>query len=347
MHKLVLLIAPQYMNIYKDVIEELENQGYIVDFISAETFNDDPNNVRGNIRYGSIFVKQKQFYSQNKERWKKKLASFPYNKKYDILFVLDAQSLDGFIFEELKRRNPNLFSINYLFDTVKGVYKFNVFFKYFDKIITFDPVEAKQFHIEYFPIYWKNSEYDVTYSYDIFGMGAISQVRYELFEDIKRQCEKMGLTYFLKLFSLIRIKLWVLYDLRCFLRKILGIGKYSISKDALKSDFLTTNFISPTEFRKYIANSQIVIDTSAAHQDGMTARFMWALGLGKKIITSNQKVLGLDLYDANQIYVYTNSTDQSQLASFIKKKYTLDAKRKEVINKYRIDNWIVHILNEK
>jgi len=123
------------------------------------------------------------------------------------------------------------------------------------------------------------------------------------------------------------------------------LGKRSFSLNELKSnDLFVFDSINPSEFRKVIQQSNIILDTQNPFQDGLTARFMWALGLEKKIITTNESVKDYDFYNDNQVFVLNDN--YSELVDFIKKPFAMSDVQRDQIAKYRIDHWI-DILLEK
>ena len=343
MQRRILFIAPSYMNLYKDIIEEMQKQGYNVDYIAEATFKDDPDNIRGNVKYGSFFVSKDRFKQKNRSRWKKLLAQSEYLKAYDYLVVLDGQSVDGCVFDILKERNNNIYCVNYLFDTTYGVYKFQNNFCRFDKVFSFDPVDVKKYGLNYLPIYWVPCSKDEKYHYGIFGLGALSQPRFLLFDKLERLCKENGITYYLKLLSNMNIGNTYLYAIRCFYRRLIGQGKNNIPLSTYHSHLLTNQGLTPSLFRAYIASADVVIDTSAPHQQGMTARFMWALGTGKRVITSNQEVKNTE-FMSDRIFIYTESSQDRELLEFICSSDS-SSEKKTAFEKYRIDNWLKTILD--
>ena len=124
MKKRVLLIGPTYMDLYKDIIEGLRKLEYDVNFAPELSSKKDPYNVRRlwfNFSFGYEKVKEKY--------WSNLLNQKAYSNDYDILFVINGQGLHSYLFKALKDRNPNIKCYNFLFDTIKGVYKFNLFFQ--------------------------------------------------------------------------------------------------------------------------------------------------------------------------------------------------------------------------
>lgn len=106
--------------------------------------------------------------------------------------------------------------------------------------------------------------------------------------------------------------------------------------------------VSPMEFRNLIACSDVVVDTNAAHQDGLTARFMWALGAGKKIITTNVSVKKYDFYNPNQILVLDDLDylDSKLILDFIKQKFIFGEEQKKRVLPYELSNWLKTLLYE-
>lgn len=335
------------MDLYKDIISEMQTQGYEVDFIPEGKYLQDPNNIRGYKGLKRIlFVHPQKFDFFLQKKWENVLAEEKFSKVYDILFVLDGQSIHPCVFEMLKKRNPELYAVNYLFDTTSGVYRFDLNFKYFDRIFSFDSADVQKYGLFFLPIYWvpqKKEKKEI----DVFGLGRYSEDRHKLFSELKDICEKKKLTYMLKLGTDIKD-----FSSRAYLKwvicKLLGKTKGRISPQFRNSPLNTFENISPKEFRQLIANSEIVVDTSAPHQDGLTARFMWALGLQKKIITTNLSVEKYDFYLPEQIFIVKNGLKQSEaLYKFIDSPYEMPPSIQEKVNRYMLSNWLRFVLDPK
>lgn len=339
MKRIVLMIGPQYMDIYKDIIMGLQLLGYEVDFAPELRSNKDHLNVRRPWCYFSCRnerVKQKYWYIM--------LNKKEYSKKYDILFVLNGQGLHHILFDVLRKRNPAIKCYNYLFDTIKGVYRFNAFFPYFDKVFSFDRGECDAYGLNWLPIYWVPQDNTFDVKYDIFGFGAYSSDRFKIYKELYDFSKANSLRSFIKLYCIIHRE-W-LYPVLRMIGTPFGL-KFELSLEDYHSPLIAKEIIPPTEYRKLINESKIVIDTHPEHQDGMTARFMWAIGAGKKVITTNSSIVKYDFYSQNLIYVLKNSLnheEEKKLLAFIYKKTELDRSVLREIEKYRIDNWLQTIV---
>ena len=343
MRKKVLFVAPQYMELYKDITAEMERQQYKVDFIAEQSYMDDPDNIRGYARFAKFLTNRKKFKQKIDRIWSQLLEKPEYGKNYDYCFVLDGQSISSVLFQVLRERNPNVKIINYLFDTTTGVYHFEKNFQYYDKVFSFDLNESKKYQINFLPIYWLPCDAQSCPKHDIFGFGAIKDERYRLFVKLEKLAKKKGLSCYLKLYNFVNIKIMLLYRLRYVAYRLINL-KNIISPEALLSSFSTKQVFSPNEFRRYIAGANIVVDTASRYQDGLTARFMWSLGLGKKIITTNFNVEKYDFYDPKQIFVYHDSVDEKQLEKFLSSEYEINDAQKKKICLYRIDFWLKTLL---
>ena len=115
------------------------------------------------------------------------------------------------------------------------------------------------------------------------------------------------------------------------------------------SPLITPKQIPTSEYRKLIKRSKIVLDSNAAHQDGLTARFMWSLGEERKIITTNKAVKEYDFYTPEQIFVVDsigNLLADSCLDRFVNSDFHMNEILRQKVNAYRIDNWIKTLFAE-
>jgi len=326
------------MDIYQDVIKEFKAQGYEVDFLKERQTNNDPLSARYEFFRPHFRIEKKKL-----NYWVRNLSSPAYNKVYDILFVIDGQGIHPVLFEILRKRNPQIKCVNYLFDTTYGVYHFERNFDYFDRVFTFDLSESKRFNIGFLPIYWvENSHSSGSMEHlSFFGMGAYNEDRYEVFSMLYDYSQKFNLHSYIKLYEKLQTKEWI-YAIKCRVRKVLGLPAH-LSLERYHSPIISQQTISPQRFREMIFCSDVVIDTHPEHQDGLTARFMWALGAGKKIVTTNESITQYDFYTSQQVYVLKKGIDLSgnkEFESFIDSTQPVPQHVRSVIDEYRIDNWL-------
>lgn len=335
----VLLVAPTFLDLYKDIINECETLGYNVDFIPEKAYKYDPYNI---LRKNKFKLKKSLFERVLKKHWMTILKDAKYQKRYDYLLVVDGMALHHYLFSFLRRNNPSIKCINYLFDRTADVYQFNRNFHLFDRVVSFDPFDVKKYGLEFLPIYWvKGSDVSEESRLSVFGFGSFNSYRKEIFLKIQDELKDKGLKTYIKLYAL-PIKNETIYRIKYFVRKVLQLPEH-ISIEEYKSELVTFDRMSPDEFRRNILRSDVILDTSAPYQDGLTARFMWAVGAGKKVITTNRKVINYDFYSKDQVFII-GKEDFDGLTSFIISD-TNEYDNTEKLMPYRIDNWIKFLLS--
>ena len=322
--KKVLLVSPDYLGLYNDIYQGLVNLGYDTDLIITKTLKGDPFLV-----FNKKQVKKSEvdFLNELKEYWTVLYNSGKYSFEYDYLIAINGTCLHPFLFEKLQAKSPNIIKINYLFDGIDNVYRFDRNFMFFDKIFTFDKSDANKYNIVHLPIYWVDCEGINHTERDVFAFGAYNKIRSEIFKYVKNSLPSKNVTSYIKLFvpqsngRNSRIK--------SFVKTLLMLRHYGM---------ISHTSIPTEEFRRVIATSRIIVDTSNGYQDGLSARFMWALGLGKKIITNNRSVMTYGFYTKEQIYVI--GYDSDRLSDFIMSDFKMTDEIREKVNSYRIDNWL-------
>lgn len=342
MKKNILLISPDWMGLHEDIILGLKDKGLSVDFIPEKQYPYDPFynlNKRRKKKPINDFLEEIQQY------WTDKLNEEQYNKKYDYLFVIDGQAIHPCVFTILESRNKGIHKVNYLFDRIQGVYGFDRNFKYFDKVATFDPKDSSFFNIDLFQIYWKKCERKAVAKYTLFGFGAYSKFRFDVYKRICELLPEYIESSFLKVYYKGTSNL-LLHEIRNAFRILLGYER-NINCKEIKSGLVSSTPIPTDDFRAIIASSNTIVDTSAPYQDGLTARFMWALGEEKKIITTNQVVKKYAFYSPEQILILPESTEtysRDLILEFVKSDYKMSQETRDIVSVFRIDNWIDNLL---
>ncbi len=341
--KKVLLIAPDWMGLHNDIIEGLKSLSYEVDYIPEKRYPYDP--------FYSLYKRRKSksteaFLSEIELYWKEILAKPEFSSAYDFLLVVDGQAIHPCLFEILSERNPHIKKVNYLFDRIEGVYAFDINFNYFDSIYTFDPSDSKKFNLNFMQIYWVPILSSCKKEYKIFGFGTYSKFRYNVFSQLEHIFSDVPGDKFIKVYNA-NVRNKYIHELINYIRFFLRMER-NISLKELNSGLVVSDTIPTGQFREIIASSDVVVDTSAPYQDGITARFMWALGAEKRIITTNKSVRNYSFFSKEQIFVLDLdriNEQKNELLSFVEGTYVMPDSIRSLVNEYRIDNWIRTLLS--
>lgn len=341
MSKSVFFIAPKIAGFHEVIIQELKRKGYEVDFLWDILMKDDPYYVRG--KYFNTNTKNKNLFCDKcLKYWENILNKEEYNKPYDILFVIDGKALHQYLFQTLRKRNKKVRFINYLFDTTRSIYRFNINFKYFDKVVTFDRQDASEYGLEFLPIPWMEVQQKPN-RYKLFALGTYIPSRYNLYKFVEAISNDKKFNSYIKLYY----APISFYPIKYVINLILRIKKY-LPPFIYYSNVITHKFVSNEEYQEIQSSSEIIVDSIDSRQDGLTARCTWALGAEKKIITDNHSIKEYSFYTPEQIFIvedFSESTKAS-LIKFIKSDFTMNEYARKEISKFRLDNWIKTMLNE-
>ncbi len=332
--KRVLLLAPPYMDIYKDIIDCLESKQYEVVWISDGLIPHNPYNKSNLTRHTKSV---EQYQSEVNTFWSGRFSKDDFSRPFDYFLAIDGFMVTPQFFEMLNTHSPSIRKVLYLYDRVKGNYEIDMFFKYYSDVYSFDLGDCAYYKLHHLPIYWVPSTEQLSDRYDIFGFGAFQWgERYKVYKAIKDLVQRNGLKDYIKLFYRPN-KSKFSYLLRFVFYKVQGKNYLSLSE--IKDELFTDKSLSPDEFRNLILCSKVILDTQNSNQDGMTARFMWALGAEKKIITTNKAVVENTFYSPGQIYVLSDSTLDGVM-NFISSDFKMSEEMRGIVQQYRIDNWV-------
>ena len=90
-----------------------------------------------------------------------------------------------------------------------------------------------------------------------------------------------------------------------------------------------------------VDRSKVILDIEHPKQVGLTMRTIEMIGMNKKIITTNKDIVNYDFYDPENILVISRQNPMIP-SSFFENDYK--PVKKEVYDKYDIENWINDVL---
>lgn len=332
--KKVLLVAPVYMDLYKDIMTGLVSLGYDVTYYPDLRIPGDPFNKK----LKDAKLSESDFMHKIDALWSDILQEDSNKGIYDYLLVVDGLSVPPSLIVRLKKLNPKLVACNYLYDRIRGIYEVDRNFAYFDRIFSFDLSDSEEYHLQFLPIYWVPVERPLKTEHEVFGFGGMDSYRLEVFRKIRKEVKEMAKSSFIKIYYF-NDSLPLIF-IKNLVKRALGRPGFTFSD--FFSGMITNKSLPPEDFRKMILSSHVVLDTNHPYQDGLTARFMWALGAEKKIITTNRSVRDYSFYSEKQIYILNE--DPRSIRSFLDSDFEMDEVFRVRISAYRIDKWLNTIL---
>lgn len=345
MKKRLLLITPKFYEIEKSIVLALENMHFDVVWIENKDLPFDYHGTNSQLKilrklYFFLFFPRLRYIN----RQLKKIN----NLSFDILFSINCHIISSYLFKRLKEQNPNLFSILYLWDSVK-MYSWRSMTKLFNKVYTFDPEDSKIFGWEYRPNFFivNDSDGNSEKQHDLFLVGKFSPERFKILECITKQVSDMR-CYF-KILPSYKNSLhnsWVYF----FLKKICirnpwinrYILNYEVSEGIISRNYIFFNSIDYKDVQKELTCSNVVLDISFPEQKGYSHRLVESLAMNKKVITTNRYIKNENFYNPDQIRIIDN---ENPLVDYHWVKEKTDFQKNNCFADQELSIWIKSIMN--
>ena len=113
----ILLLAHPYLNLYKEIVDELIMQGHCVTVLEESKIIGDPYYKRQN-KYKRKFLLWKwRKFKKAEKYWERKLNLKELNQTYDLLFVIQGCTFHPLLLQQLRTFNTNLKTSLYIWDS--------------------------------------------------------------------------------------------------------------------------------------------------------------------------------------------------------------------------------------
>ena len=316
--KKILFIGIGFYDYEQAIVEEMISQGAVVDY-----FKIGYQNFEIRIAKYIPFIKEFMIKKLNRDILKKA------DKEYDYVFVIKGEFCMPFLFERL-RKNLNAIFIMYQWDCISRVRNYELIKSYFDYIYSFDREDVNdRAELIFRPLFYKNefnmrledSDFNI---YDVCSIGVYYDYRYQFYKKIYNKLNKK------KLFLKVRI------GIPFYLKKLI------IERERLEKKLIMFRSTSAKENLDLIKNSSVILDVCNPIQSGLTMRTMEALGMKKKLITTNKDIINYDFYCADNIFII-DLAELSISNEFFEKPYKVLSD--DIYNNYTISKWISDIFN--
>lgn len=227
-------------------------------------------------------------------------------------------------------RTHSKLCVNYQWDGIDRFPDILQYLKYFDRFFVFDPKDTErysQYHFQTasnfyfdFPLI----ENKVTETDGLYFLGGYDPTREGITHTFITQARTLNLPLDFYIYC---------KDDRA--KKIFGTTGIT---------YLNRNSIlSFEENLQKVKHSQAIIDFVVSDHQGLSFRTFEALGMRKKLITTNASVQQYDFYHPDNILIFNEQTDNDTLRVFLDRPY--HQLPSEIIEKYAFSHWLKHILS--
>jgi len=296
--KKILFICPRFFGYENHIINELEVMGAEVSFLKDRFFD-------GPLKSALTRLFPNLATRLASKALLKTLKKFPNNTKFDVLFVINGQTLSKIFITRFKSFNPEAQSVLYIWDSLRNRKNLGVKFSYFDRIFTFDPADAKKYNLHFRPLFFLNNftrfntPTPKAHDYQLVFVGTMHSDRLKVIQSIAKLVPRHVKTF---LYLYIQAP-WVFW-----LYKI-AKEEYANTK---RSDF-SFNPIAQDLLYEIYSSSSIILDIEHPNQQGLTMRTLESIGAGKKLITTNKSIQHYDFYNTNNIAIIDRYASEHQI----------------------------------
>ncbi|MEH7374542.1 lipopolysaccharide biosynthesis protein [Neobacillus drentensis] len=286
-NKKILFLCPLFFNYHKKLMNAMEWMGAEVDYYDERPSNTFFSKALLRINRNFVTLQINKYYQEISLEIK--------NKKYDYIFICQAEATPKSFLKDIKKMNPNARMVLMLWDSVAN--KVNTLEKLdlFDEVFSFDKQDCEQFGLTFRPLFF-DKEYEQiaikepTLVYDLFFVGTVHSDRYQILKAVKQQFEKNHLAVFLYMFIPSKI---MYYQRKLLTSDLTGSEISEFSFEGMPSHQLTAK----------LKQSKAVVDIQHPKQTGLTMRTIEMLGANKKLITTNRDIQHYDFYHPNNICI--------------------------------------------
>jgi hypothetical protein len=265
-----------------------------------------------------------QGYRRRLDAYHRRIVEDSSSIKYDVVFFLQVHHLSFENLQYLRATQAAAKFILYNWDSI-STHDFRPYMQYFDRVATFDPVDAVNSNSQYIPLFatkeFTEAPSDAIKTIDIYFVGSmVTKTRFDAIKYLHEYCSENGIrTHF---------------HLRCSppIRLSLFIERYFVPGLTLRS-------LDLSQISGLMIRSHAVFDFANHSQSGYTMRFIENLCAGKKIITDNRRVTSEKFYSKDRILV-VEGTDYSDIGAFL----DLPISSTIDLQEFSIDTWARKIL---
>ena len=297
-----MFISPGF-NLFEPVVETLKSQGHDVAVIPGYGDADDPRMLDRRIKLNDKRI----------QNWKDRLDTFWRKqeqiiaKGYDIFMSLNGTSFGETAFRLIEKYSPGIEKVLFTWDSF-NFYDFRQMEQFFDRLYTFDIVDAENPGWRLLPSFYVRKDQGnrrAESEYDVFMIGSNHDRRYTFIRKIMPVLKANGLNSYIKIVSPVQNWKSLSFAVDCI--KTLYIRGYVpellFSYGYIDRDLRQDEPVGLDEYTEIMNRSKCILDDNRALQAGLSPRFIRALALGKKIITTNEWAHKFSFVDKSNVMI--------------------------------------------
>lgn len=276
--KKILFIGIDYYDYTKEIIDNIERQGYAVIYYPLRLM-DTISRIQHTITPNLFQKKQDCYHNEILEKEK--------DNCFDIILFIQVHDMSLKNLIRLKEMHSEARLILYNWDSIV-THDYRKYIPYFDKVMTFDYKDAEDYGMSYLPLF-AIEKYTMNCLLKknkiVYFVGNICHShRFKTLIAFIKYCKKQKIEF--------------RYHLQCT-----PIAIYKLLLAGVVPRHFSFCRASSSKL-KYLLEASIVFDCRNHEQNGYTMRIIENLCSGRKIITDNLHIKGESFYSKERIFVY-------------------------------------------
>jgi len=333
----ILLFVNNYLELYRSIEDELVKSGNEVSVIIDPCFENDPKQSSIN-KFNPKWEKLvNKFWLSHKEILR---------QKWDEFISINGCSINSYAISLIRKYNPNIQTSIYAWDSFNYV-DFNLLATDFDYCYSFDINDCCNRTWKLLPPFWIRTNNNKNgLNYNLFCIGTNHDRRYFFIKQVLAQIKNIVSNNYIKIVIKPRRAISFFKELLLEL-----LRNHSIRNTLFNQGFIDCNLsikraITPIEYMNYLTQSKIVIDDNRDSQAGLSPRFVWAMALKKKIITTNESCLKFSFVNQKNVIVVDKKRPCIDKNFLCKTNEPNDVYQSNVIDTLELRNWCKILLRQ-
>lgn len=323
--KKILILIPRFFGYENEIIEELQRQGALVDWLPDRPFDTPALTALTKVGPQLIFPMADRLYD-------KLLGEFG-SAHYDWVLVVNGQTLSSPFLRRLRGDYPAAKFVLYLWDSLANRFHIRHNLSVFDRVLSFDHLDAQKYNLLLRPLFYsrgftKTASDSKQSIYDISFVGTAHSDRFAVVDHVKTQLAS-DITAF-----------WYLY-----LQAPWVMHYYRLTKPGMKNARMGDFEFKPltkTKVQSVFSESNCILDIEHPSQVGLTIRTFETLGAQKKMVTTNANVRDYEFFREENICVIDRAAPDIPV-DFLKSPFVPIDESTYV--KYAIEGWLKEVLD--
>ncbi len=323
--KKILFFTPAFFGYENDISNKMKSMGADVVYYDERSITSSRDKALLKISPKIFARKTRKYYEDIISRHK--------DDRFDIVFFIKCEMADEHILSLLRAQYPDAHFCLHMYDSIANIRGVRPKFRFFDFISSFDRLDCiENSGIHFRPLFFSDKFSDNTpqdsFLYDLCFFGTVHSDRFSIIRKVMEFCGRSGLKFYF--FGYLQSRMvYLLY-------KITKKAFWGVSASAFSFDKK-----SGAEISEIVRQTNVVLDIQHMRQAGLTFRPIEVLGMGKKLITTNEDIRNYDFYDPNNICVIDRKNPMIDPEFFSKPYLPAD---EGIRARYEMSVWVMEVL---